>query len=299
MSVFECRIAIRLEAESSIEEILAEREDPQWMVIEDTVLGRAWLTGFFEDSEAAEAAWRVLAPLVKSQLEEAEPVVTRVADQDWKESYKVHFRAWHCGRIHWVPIWERDVYELPEGDVAVWLDPGMAFGTGNHETTRLCLKRLTEIASELEAAGRVPSSVGVIDAGCGSGILAISAAALGFAPIRAFDLDPEAARVSRENAALNGLADRVVVEQADLAAGLRGRTAWVVLANIQADVLMAGRDLLLGALDRGGKLVLSGILGHELDEVRKCFDAFGPDFESDSRSMEEWSDLLVTRRDDL
>ncbi|RKX36272.1 MAG: 50S ribosomal protein L11 methyltransferase [Verrucomicrobia bacterium] len=297
MSVLECRIAIRLEAGSSIEEILAEREDPRWMVIENTDLGRAWLTGFFEDREAAEAAWRVLAPLVKSQLEDAEPVLTRVADQDWKESYKAHFRAWHCGRIHWVPVWERDAYELPEGDVAVWLDPGMAFGTGNHETTRLCLERLTRISSELEAAGRPPSSVGMIDAGCGSGILAISAAALGFDPILAFDLDPEAVRVSRENAALNGLADRVVFEQADLRAGLHGRKARVVMANIQADVLMAGRDLLLGALDRGGELVLSGILGCELHEVRDCFDAFGPGFVSDSRSMEEWSDLLITRRD--
>ncbi len=77
MSVHECRIAIRPEAIPSVEEILAEREDQRWMVIEDSDVGRAWLTGFFESSEAAALAWRMLAPLVESQLEEARPVVTR------------------------------------------------------------------------------------------------------------------------------------------------------------------------------------------------------------------------------
>ena len=296
MSIYECCIPVPLIGVSSVEEILVERENSQWMVIEKPTVGGAWLKGFFENREAAAAAWMALAPSVRLHLDQMEPVVTRMADEDWKDSYKVHFRAWHCGRVHWVPVWEHEGYELPHGDVAVWLDPGMAFGTGNHETTRLCLERLTEFAGDLEAAGEAPSTVGVVDVGCGSGILAITAAALGFEPILGFDLDPDAVRVSRQNAAINGFNDRLVFEQADLKAGLRGRTARVVLANIQADILMAGRDYLLDGLGGDGWLALSGILTCELDEVRNVFLSSDSDLDTESRSMGEWSDLLITRR---
>jgi ribosomal protein L11 methyltransferase len=295
MPVHEYRVRIPLKDVVSIEDILVEREDSRWMVVEQPIVGSAWLTGLFENRDEAAVAWMALAPLVVSYLEGMEPIVTEMADEDWKESYKAHFKAWHCGRVHWVPVWERETYELPEGDVAVWLDPGMAFGTGNHETTRLCLVRLTEIASNLAAAGEDPSSIGVIDAGCGSGILAISAAVLGCEPILGFDLDPEAIRVSRENAAINGCVDRIVLERADLKAGLHGTKARVVLANIQADILMEGRDHLLGALDSDGRLVMSGILNCELDEVKTYFLSSASAKNSESRSMGEWSDLIITR----
>ena len=175
----------------------------------------------------------------------------------------------------------------------VWLDPGMAFGTGNHETTRLCLERLTGIASGLEAAGRVPSSVSVIDAGCGSGILAISAAALGFDPILAFDLDPEAVRVSRENAVINGLEDRLELLVGDLESGLEDRRAEVVLANIQSDILMRFSPQLIQAVRPGGMLVLSGILDSELEEVRTAFRSALPQATIESSTLGEWADLLV------
>jgi len=293
MPVHQVRIPLPLDAIPLMEEILAETQDPRWMVIEMPDTDRSWLTGFFENREVAAESWRILAPSVRSLVEESELETTQVADRDWKESYKAHFKAWRSGPVHWVPIWERDAYDLPEGHVAVWLDPGMAFGTGNHETTRLCLERLTGYASELEAEGVSLSTVPVIDAGCGSGILAISAALLGFAPVFGFDLDSEAVRVSRENAALNGVVDRIVFEEADLKAGLRGRVAGLVLANIQADILVEGRDLLLGSVRNGGGLVMSGILTGELNEVRERFMASVPDPESESRSMGEWSDLLL------
>jgi ribosomal protein L11 methyltransferase len=169
----------------------------------------------------------------------------------------------------------------------------MAFGTGNHETTRLCLERLTGIASGLEAAGRTPSSVGVIDAGCGSGILAISAAALGFDPILAFDLDPEAVRASRENAAINGLEDRLELLVGGFESGLKERRADVVLANIQSDVLMRFSTQLIQAVKSGGVLVLSGILGSELEEVRAAFRSALPEAPIESSTLGEWADLLV------
>src|SRR5262249_19203508 len=131
------------------------------------------------------------------------PVERTLADADWRESYKAHFKPWQFGRLHWVPVWERETFKLPPGGAVLWLDPGLAFGTGNHETTRLCVERLVALAEERGTAGRV------IDAGCGSGILALSAALLGYRDVVGFDNDPEAVRVSEENAALNGLAGRV------------------------------------------------------------------------------------------
>jgi ribosomal protein L11 methyltransferase len=210
-------------------------------------------------------------------------------DADWKESHKQHFKAQHFGRLHWVPVWERSTYVVPSGDAVLWLDPGMAFGTGNHETTRLCCERLVAFAAERAAQGSV------IDAGCGSGILALSAALLGFSEVHAFDNDPVAIDVSRENAHLNSMAERVDFRVADLELGLLNRKADLVLANIQADVLVRHAPILVAAVKAGGQLVLSGILASELEQVRAVFAAAAARDRVESRVMGEWSDLVVTR----
>ncbi len=218
-----------------------------------------------------------------------EPAISELADKDWKESYKEHFKAWKFGRLHWVPVWERDNFRLPEGEEVLWLDPGMAFGTGNHETTRLVVERLVKLASENGVGGRV------IDAGCGSGILALSAAKLGYARVAAFDNDPLAVAVSRENAALNGLVGHVNFFVGDLVTGLAGCQAELLLANIQADVLMRFARELLGSVAPGGALVLSGILASELAQVREAFAAQAGAWSVDSRVLGEWSDLVLIR----
>ena len=135
----------------------------------------------------------------------------------------------------------------------------------------------------------------VIDAGCGSGILALSAALLGFRDVRGFDNDPEAVRVSEENAALNGLAGRVVFSTGDLVTGLAGREAEIVLANIQADVLMRFARELVAAVAPGGTLVLSGILAQENAQVRAAFAAVAPNWPIEARTMGEWSDVVLVR----
>jgi ribosomal protein L11 methyltransferase len=162
----------------------------------------------------------------------------------------------------------------------------MAFGTGNHETTRLCIERLAGLGTE----GRT-----VIDAGCGSGILALSAHLLGFRSVDGFDMDPEAVRVSLENAALNGLEGKVAFAVAGLDDGLAARRADVVLANIQADVLVAHVALLIGAVAPGGVLILSGILAREVDEVRAAFEQSAPRWRVEARVLGEWSDLRLDR----
>jgi ribosomal protein L11 methyltransferase len=289
MAVFEFKVEVALGAVPALEELLAEREEQHLMVLEDKPSGRAWLAGYYESRDAAQAAWRSLAPELDPEWLATEPQLGELPDKDWKESYKEHFKAWRFGRLHWVPVWERDSFRLPAGDEVLWLDPGMAFGTGNHETTRLVVERLVALAAEKGAAGRV------IDAGCGSGILALSAAKLGFRQIAAFDNDPLAVEVSRENAALNALVGRVDFYVGDLVTGLAGRQAELLLANIQADVLMKFAGELLGAVAPGGVLVLSGILAAELAQVREAFAARAPGWRFDSRVMGEWSDLRLDR----
>ncbi len=289
MTVFEFKVEITLGAVPAVEELLAQHEEQHLMVLEDKPAGRAWLAGYYESRAEAEEGWKHFAGLIDAGWLTSEPVIIELADKDWKESYKEHFKAWQFGRLHWVPVWERETFQLPQGEQVLWLDPGMAFGTGNHETTRLVVERLVSIAAKCGASGRV------IDAGCGSGILALSANKLGYDRVAAFDNDPLAVEVSRQNAELNGLAGKVDFYVGDLVTGLAGHQAELVLANIQADVLIEFSPQLLAAVAPEGVLVLSGILASELAQVREAFAGRPPGWAVDSRIMGEWSDLVLTR----
>lgn len=295
MPLIERKAEIPVDAVPAAEEAIALAEDDRLMVLEDKVAGRAWLAGYFAEVRELDASWeRVLALLAPDVVPEGE-VDRELPDEEWRDSYKAHFHAWRCGRLHWVPEWERATYSLGAGDVVIWLDPGLAFGTGNHETTRLCCERLVAWAAERGAAAGNPLGLRVLDAGCGSGILALSAARLGCGDVEGFDNDPEAVRVSRENAALNHLDGAVRFFAADLVEGLAGREADLVLANIQADVLGAHAAELLGAVAAGGTLVLSGILAVEADRVRGVFAARATGWRIDGRTLGEWSDLVLQR----
>jgi ribosomal protein L11 methyltransferase len=287
MSLTEIKAEIPAANVEETDILLQELGVEGWSLLEDAIAKRAWVVGVFADEASARSAWTVLQPLLSSV---AEPVVRALADQDWRDSYKAHFKAWRSGRLHWVPIWERRTYVVPPGDVALWLDPGLAFGTGNHETTRLCCERLVAFTSQREARGRV------IDAGCGSGILALSAALLGIKDIAGFDNDPEAVRVSQENAALNDMQGAVMFSVGDLESGLAGPQADLLMANIQADVLMRFAARLVAAVSPGGVLVLSGILAIEADKVRQAFAAAAPGWAIEGRALGEWCDLMLTRR---
>ena len=286
MSLFEIKAEIPADTVEAADGVLQELGVEGWSLLEDVIAKRAWVVGVFAAETEARTRWAEL----RARLTAAgEPVVCELADQDWRDSYKAHFKAWRFGRLHWVPVWERDSHILPAGDAVIWLDPGLAFGTGNHETTRLCCERLVAFTEQCGTAGRV------IDAGCGSGILALSAARLGFRKVVAFDNDPEAVRVSRENAVLNDLAGAVDFFTGDLGSGLAGREAELVLANIQADVLMRFAPQLLAAVAPDGLLVLSGILAVELEKVRAVFAAAAPGWDVQTRTMGEWSDLALAR----
>jgi ribosomal protein L11 methyltransferase len=288
----ETRLEIPVEELDAVEEGLLEVGDLRWRLEQDALAGRAWLVGVFSDESEAREEWeRLSAALALPGSPEMRPVV----DQEWRESYKEHFKAWRFRGLVWAPVWERENLKLEAGEQALWLDPGMAFGTGNHETTRLCVERMINFAEQALAAGREVNRMRVIDAGCGSGILALSAAKLGFGEIFAFDNDAEAVRISEENAAMNGLAGRVHFATADVAAGLSGPPADLILANIQADVLISHASVLMLSVAPSGFLAMSGILASEIQQVRAHFESLNLGGAFDQRQQGEWADLVWNR----
>jgi ribosomal protein L11 methyltransferase len=294
MHLFELKVEIAPGQADEAEGVLLELGIAGWTLLEDAVARRTWVVGIFPTAEEARSRWAELSRLLPG-LPESESELRVLADRDWRDSYKEHFKAWRFGRLHWVPAWERANFALPAGDEVLWLDPGMAFGTGNHETTRLCVERLVELDGSRPASDRGRRRGRVIDAGCGSGILALSAAKLGFQEVVGFDNDPEAVAVSQANARLNDLAGQVQFIVGDLVTGLNGRRADVVLANILADVLIRFAHELLAAVAPGGALVLSGILAKECVQVRNAFAEAAPGWTIESRTLGEWSDVVLTR----
>jgi ribosomal protein L11 methyltransferase len=203
----------------------------------------------------------------------------RVDDQDWAHAWKQHYKPIHMGGRLWIcPSWCEP--PAPDG-INVILDPGMAFGTGDHPTTALCLEWL----ARQELHGKV-----VLDYGCGSGILAIAALKLGARSACAVDLDAQALTVARENAARNGVADRLeVLSAAALPADFR---AEFVLANILAGALIELAPRLIAHTRPGGALVLSGLLTEQAGMVRPHYC---PPFDLAMRERGGWIALAGSR----
>jgi ribosomal protein L11 methyltransferase len=183
-----------------------------------------------------------------------------VADRTWEREWLKDFHAMRFGRRLWI-VPNHEPLPAERDAIAIRLDPGLAFGTGTHPSTALCL---TWLDSRL-----APGSV-VIDYGCGSGVLALAAAKLGARAVHAFDIDPQALIATRDNSAANGIASIQVHEQA---ATLPAQ-ADVVIANILAGTLVELAPRLCGHLAPGGQLILAGILKQQVHEVRAGFSAW-------------------------
>jgi ribosomal protein L11 methyltransferase len=212
------------------------------------------------------------------------PVLSAVNSEDWSSSWKVHFKPLRVGKhLLIVPTWE-EAEQLP-GDLVLRIDPGMAFGTGGHETTRLCLELLEHTMRRSDPAA-APS---LLDLGTGSGILAMAASLLGAGRILALDIDPDAVEVARENLALNNLSDRVECGTAPLES-LTERFD-IILANILAEELVRLAPYLTDRLYPGGALILSGILAEKEQLVRQGFSS-QPIKYSQTRCDGEWVAML-------
>jgi len=180
-------------------------------------------------------------------------------DQDWERVWLDHFHPMQFGRRLWVcPAGQRPAYD--KDAVFIDLDPGLAFGTGTHATTALCLQWLDE---------HPPDNQRVLDYGCGSGILAIAALKLGASAVWAVDIDEQALWASRENAARNGVDSGLM---SGLPEALPDQRFDVLLANILANPLIELASRLAGLLRAGGDLVLSGILAEQAEAVRAAYE---------------------------
>ena len=190
-----------------------------------------------------------------------------VHEADWAEAWKAHFPVLRVGRRLVIrPTWRR--HRAEPGDVVVALDPGMAFGTGLHPTTRLCLAGLEPLADD----GRLDGAR-VLDVGCGSGILAIAAVRLGAQSAVGVDTDPIAIEATLANADRNRLGDRIAARVGTLPTG--DAPVEVVLANLIAGVLVPLAPLLRDELLPGGTLLASGIFVDRETEVREAFERAG------------------------
>jgi len=208
----------------------------------------------------------------------------RLVEQDWAEAWKAHFHVHRVGRrTVVVPSWRE--YEPRPNDVVIALDPGMAFGTGLHPTTELCLEALEEI---------VRPGASVLDLGTGSGILAIAAAKLGAVEVVALDTDAVAVKVARANVAANGLAERIAVARGSLPLPGEQRAFGVVVANIIARVIAELAPHLAAALATDGTLVASGIIAERETEVQTALAAAGL-VVAERRQRGDWLALLARR----
>ncbi|MDU0460582.1 MAG: 50S ribosomal protein L11 methyltransferase [Geobacteraceae bacterium] len=215
------------------------------------------------------------------------PTITAVRSEDWSTSWKVHFKPLRVGsRLLIVPTWE-DATSLP-GDLVLRIDPGMAFGTGGHETTRLCLELLEKVM-DIAPQAVAPS---LLDLGTGSGILAMAASRLGAGRILALDIDPEAVEVARENLALNELAEKVECGTMPIESLEEGFD--IILANILAEELVRLAPDLAMRLNPSGALILSGILAEKEDLVRSGFADQPLEYLETNRAG-EWVAMLYRR----
>jgi ribosomal protein L11 methyltransferase len=212
-------------------------------------------------------AWDPRIDLSSAQFRE-------VADQDWERAWMDQYAPMRFGARTWIVPWNMDAPVESQGGAIVRLDPGLAFGSGTHPTTALCLAWL----DGLELAGKA-----VLDFGCGSGILALAALKLGAAFAQGIDNDPQALAATRDNADRNGVGDRLAV---CLPEDAPTRTYPVVVANILAVALDALAGQLAARTAPGGRIALSGILAGQEDEVVAAYAPWCTELRVETR--EDW-----------
>jgi ribosomal protein L11 methyltransferase len=294
----ELSLQVDLEAVEAVSEVLTRYGHQGGIVIEEAhrpaadgvSLERdptrpAWVRAYVpQDHVSDETIQRIEMAL--SLLGELRPISTLrvrvLSEKDWAGAWKKHYSVLHVSeRIVVVPAWKR--FRPRPGQVALRLDPGMAFGTGIHPTTQLCLRALERL---LRPGARV------LDLGTGSGILAIAAAKLGCGPILAVDRDPIAVTAARGNIRRNRLSARIEVREGTLVPGMGPYD--LILANLLAPVLRELADALAQALAPAGIVIASGVLSEQAGEVTTVLEAAGLRF-VEQVGEGDWIALVMTQ----
>ncbi len=248
---------------------------PHWDYVDEELLkrqsDRTIIKVYAADNEQGLAMFKDIEHRIEDLREAPEAklygtleiTVSALPEEDWQSGWKQYYKPIHVNHLVVVPLWEN--YEPKDGEIVMKIDPGMAFGTGAHETTRLCLKALTKT----DLAGKT-----ILDVGCGSGILSIGGVLLGAESAFGCDIDQLAVEVARRNAALNGLESKTGYAAGDLLSVVEGQYP-IVVANIVADVILTLLKDLHEVLLPGGLFVASGIIDDRKDELLAAIQKAG------------------------
>ncbi len=274
---------------------LNQRPEGQWDIIDEEIATRIGddvkVTGFYPmDERASDVAAAVrekalnlhlVAPGV--DLGKLEVSMATIDDEDWAESWKSQYKPFRLGK-HIVirPGWEE--YDAQEGDKVVTIDPGMAFGTGTHETTGMCVSLVEEY---------IKPGMTAMDIGTGTGILAIAAAHMGAKRVLASDIDPMAVRVAKENIDINGFSEVIEAVEGNLLEVCKEK-ADIVIANIIADVIIMISAPVREFVKPGGVFICSGIAREREDEVIEALVKAGYG-KLDKRNQGEWTAIACQR----
>ena len=263
-------------------DLLDHKEEYLWDYVDDSVVElkneQPRVKVFMEESEESRAKTEELKECIsalKKNVAEGmfgegadfgtlEITIDINDDTEWKDRWKEYFKPAKISESIVVkPTWEE--YEKKDGELVIEIDPGMAFGTGTHETTSMCVKMMEKY---------MKNDDNVLDVGCGSGILSIAGALLGAEDILGVDIDPVAVEVSQENIELNKVDDRVKVQYGDLTKGIDYR-ADMIVANLMADILLILTPDVAKHLKKDGIYILSGILLEKEQLIVKCLEENG------------------------
>lgn len=276
--------------------ILQHVESNDWDAHEfsEDILARDHLkvSGFFEEDENYSANYARLKSDIEKECAKIDVAVEwcekRIENEDWSESWKEHYNVLHYGkRIQVVPEWLKPDY--PE-DIVIRIEPGMAFGTGEHETTSLCMNWLEELIKPDEKP-----EMAVFDVGTGSGILAIAARALGADRVDAMDYDQVAVMATVKNAAMNNAS--IIIYKSDLLKDCVGQ-ADLIIANIVADVIIRLVPELDEHLKENGRFLCSGVLVEREKDVTAALEEAGYTV-IERREDGEWCALLAARAEEV
>ncbi|MCL2189357.1 MAG: 50S ribosomal protein L11 methyltransferase [Defluviitaleaceae bacterium] len=259
-------------------------------LLEKQRLGSAYIIFYLAHGEDGSRALEE----IKAQLLSHVPMLTlafsveHVNDEDWLDEWKKHFAPIRAGKVGIVPAWDRQALS-PPAEIVFTLDPGSAFGTGQHATTFLCVEALQE---------RLTKGQALLDAGCGSGILAVIGLLLGASDVVACDIDPSAITATHHHVALNGVDSAClqvlhgnIITDAHMADALHGRSFDVIAANIVADVIIPLLPTVAQLLAPNGFFITSGIIDDRAEEVLIAMQANGLRVIS-NKALEGWHCLV-------
>lgn len=270
--------------------IMYSNDDRDWDYIDPEILEQNFegviVKGYLKESEDLLDKVELIKqgvekiPLYNLDKGLGEVTTSEIEDQDWSSTWRKYYKPKKVGeKVIIKPSWE--YYEKQDNDIIIELDPGMAFGTGTHETTMMCIKQLEKHVHNFDI---------VFDVGCGTGILAIAAAKLGAVSTTAIDLDDECIRVTTENVRKNGVANTVQVKHGNLLDVVDGK-ANIVVANIVADIIKIISKDVVNFLEPDGVFITSGIILDKIDEVKESLKEDGLVL-IDEDIMGEWACLV-------